>query len=76
MPAALGHGKVALCQILCWLFYITEEGNDTGFDVRSQDAHFTSEFPVGHEDLGEVLPASASLERRAELVLETTVDDA
>ena len=57
-------------------FYVAEEGNDAGFDVRGQDAHFTSQSLVGHEDLGELLPASASLDLRTELVLETTVDDA
>ena len=57
-------------------FYVAEEGNDAGFAVRSQDVHLTSQSLVGHEDLGELLPASASLETRTELVLETTVDDA
>ena len=40
-------------------FYVVEEGNDAGFDVRGQDAHFTSQSLVGHEDLGELLPGSA-----------------
>ena len=75
MPAALRHGNVALCQILCWFFYVAEEGSDTGFVVRGQDVHLTSQSLVGHEDLGELLPASASLDHRTELVLETTVDD-
>ena len=57
-------------------FYVAEEGNDDGFDVRGQDVHVTSQSLVGHEDLGELLPASASLDHRTELVLETTVDDA
>ena len=38
--------------------------------------HLTSQSLVGHEDLGELLPAFASLDHRTELVLETTVDDA
>ena len=57
-------------------FYVAEEGNDAGFAVRGQDVHLTSQSLVGHEDLGELLPASASLDPRTELVLETTVDDA
>ena len=57
-------------------FYVAEEGNDAGFDVRGQDVHLTSQSLVGHEDLGELLPASGSLDHRTELVLETTVDDA
>ena len=44
--------------------------------MRGQDVHFTSQSLVGHEDLGELLQASASLDYRTELVLETTVDDA
>ena len=76
MPAAPGHGKVALCQTLCWFIFIAEEGNDALFAVRGQDVHLTSQSLVGHEDLGELLPASASLDPRTELVLETTVDDA
>ena len=42
-------------------FYVAEEGNDAGFVVRGQVVHFTSQSLVGHEDLGELLPASASL---------------
>ena len=57
-------------------FYVAEEGNDGGFDVRGQDVHLTSQSLFGHEELGELLPASASLDHRTELVLETTVDDA
>ena len=57
-------------------FYVAEEGNDAGFDVRSQDVHLNSKSHVGHEDFGELLPASLSRDRRAEVVLETTVDDA
>ena len=57
-------------------FYVAEEGSDAGFDVRSQDVHLSSQSLVGHEDLGELLRASASLDHRTELVLETTVDDA
>ena len=57
-------------------FYVAEEGNDAGFAVRGQDVHFTSQSLVGHEDLGELLPASASMDPRTEHVLETTVDDA
>ena len=57
-------------------FHVAEEGNDAGFDVRGRDAHLNSQSHVGHEDLGEVLPASASLDHRTEVVLETTVDDA
>ena len=57
-------------------FYVAEEGNDAGFAVRGQDVHLTSQSLVGHEDLGELLPASASLDPRTEHVLETTVDDA
>ena len=57
-------------------FYVAEEGNDAGFNVRGQDVHLTSQSLVGHEDLGELLPATASLDHRTELVLETTVDDA
>ena len=57
-------------------FYVPEEGNDAGFAVRGQDVHLTSQSLVGHEDLGELLPASASLDPRTEFVLETTVDDA
>ena len=56
-------------------FYVAEEGNDAGFDVRGQDAHLTSQSLVGHENLGELLPASASPDHRTELVSETTVDD-
>ena len=69
MPATLGHGKVALCQILCWfVFYVAEEGKRRlVFDVRGQDVHLTSQSLVGHEDLGELLPASASLDHRTEL---------
>ena len=52
------------------------EGNDVGFDVRGQDVHLTSQSLVGNEDLGELLPTSASLDQHTELVLETTVDDA
>ena len=57
-------------------FYMAEEGHDTGFDVRSQDAHLTSQSHVGHEDLGELLSASLSLDHLTEVVLEITVDDA
>ena len=57
-------------------FYVAEEGNDAGFDVRGQDVHLTSQSLVGHEDLGELLPTSASLDHRTERELETTVDDA
>ena len=57
-------------------FYMTEEGNDAGFVVSGHDEHFKSQSLVGHEDLGELLPASASLDPRTEVVLETTVDDA
>ena len=57
-------------------FYVAEEGNDAGFDVRGQDLHLTLQSLVGHEDLGELLPASASLDHRTEFVLETTVGDA
>ena len=57
-------------------FYVAEEGNDAGFAVRGQDVHLTSQSLVGDEDLGELLPASASLDPRTEFVLETTVDDA
>ena len=57
-------------------FYVAEERNHAGFDVRGQDAHLTSQSLVGHEDLGELFPASASLDHRTELALETTVDDA
>ena len=76
MPAALGHGKVALCQIPCWFVYITEEGNDTGFVVSGHDVHLKFQSHVAHEDLGKLLPGSASLDPRTEVVLETTVDDA
>ena len=58
-------------------FYVSEEGNDAFFfDVRSQDAHLNSQSHVGHEDWGELLPTSVSLDHRTEVVLETTVDDA
>ena len=57
-------------------FYVAEEGIDAGFFVRCQDVYLTSQSLVGHEDLGELLPASASLDHRTEFVLETTVDDA
>ena len=57
-------------------FDAAEEGNDTGFDVRGQDVHLNSKVHDGSEDLGELLPASPSLDQRAEVVLETTVDDA
>ena len=80
MPTTLGPGKVASCQSPCWLFYITEEGNDTGFDV-SEVTMCTLKFlshvaHVAHEDSGKLLPDSASLDPRIEVVLETTVDDA
>ena len=55
---------------------MTEEGNDAGFVVRGHDVHLKSQSHVAHEGLGELLPASASLDHRTELVLETTVDDA
>ena len=57
-------------------FHVAEEGRDAGFDVRGQDVHLNSQSLVGHEDLGELLPASASLDHDTEVVLETTVDDA
>ena len=57
-------------------FHVAEEGNDASFDVRGQDVHLNSQSHVGNEDLGELLPASVSLDHRAEVVLETTVDDA
>ena len=40
-------------------FYVAEEGSDAGFDVRGADVRLTSQSPAGHEDLGELLPASA-----------------
>ena len=55
---------------------MAEEGNDACCAVRGQDVHLTSQSLVGHEDLGELLPASASLDPRTAVVLETTVDDA
>ena len=55
-------------------FYVAEEGNDACFDVRGQDVHLTSQSLLGHEEMGELLTASASLGHRTELVLETTVD--
>ena len=57
-------------------FHVAEEVNDAGFDVRGQDVHLNSQSHVCHEDLGELLPASVSLDHRTEVVLETTVDDA
>ena len=51
-------------------FYVAEEGNDAGFDVRGQDVHLNAQSHVGHEDLGELLPASASLDHRTEVVLD------
>ena len=57
-------------------FYVAEEGNDVGFVVNGHDVHLTSQSPVGHEDLGVLLPTSASLDHRTEIVLETIVDDA
>ena len=57
-------------------FDVAEEGNDAGFAVRGQDMHLTSQVNDGSEDLGELLPTSTSLDQRAEVVLETTVDDA
>ena len=57
-------------------FYMAEEGNDAGFVVSGHDVHLKSQSHVAHEDLGELLPASASLDPRTEAVLETTVDDA
>ena len=72
IPATLGHGKVAQCQILCWFVFTWRKRETTlVFDVR-----VNSQSHVGHEDLGELLPASASLDPRTEVVLETTVDDA
>ena len=44
--------------------------------MRGQDVHLHSQVTDGSEDLGELLPASTSLDQRAEVVLETTVDDA
>ena len=58
------------------LFFVSQEGNDAGFDVRSQDVHLNSQSHVGHENLGELLPTSVSLDHCTEFVLETTVDDA
>ena len=55
---------------------MTEEETDAGFDVRGQDVHLNSQVNDGSEDLGELLPASTSLDQRAEVVLETTVDAA
>ena len=43
-------------------FHVTEEGNGAGFVVSGQDVHLTSQSLVSHEDLGELLPASASLD--------------
>ena len=43
---------------------------------RGQYVHLNSQSHVGRDDLGELLPASASLDHRTEVVLETTVDDA
>ena len=57
-------------------FYVAEKGSDAGFDVRGQDVHLSSQSLVGHEDLSELLPASASLDLRTEVMLETTVGDA
>ena len=43
----------------------------------SWEGSVTAEWThLGTADLGELLPASASLDHRTELVLETTVDDA
>ena len=57
-------------------FDVAEEGNDAGLDVRGQDEHLNSQVNDGSEDLGELLPATTSLDQPAEVVLETTVDDA
>ena len=76
MPATFGHRKVAPCQFRVGSFYMAEEGNDVCFVVNGHDVHFKSQSLVGHEDLGELLPTSASLDHRTQLVLETTVDDA
>ena len=51
-------------------FDVAEEGNDTGFCASNSQVH------DGSEDLGELLLASPSLDQHAEVVLETTVDDA
>ena len=57
-------------------FFMAVEGNDAGLVVSGHDVHLKSHSQVAHEDLGELLPASASLDPRTEVVLETTVDDA
>ena len=38
--------------------------------------HLNSQSHVSNEELGELLPTSASLDHRAEVALETTVHDA
>ena len=52
-------------------FDVAAEGNDAGFAVRGQDVHLRSQV-----NDGELLPTSISLDQRAEVVQETTVDDA
>ena len=78
MPVTFRHGKVAPWQFRVGSLYMAEEGNDSGFVfvVNGHDAHFNCQSQFGHEDTGELLLASASLDPRTAVVLETTVDDA
>ena len=57
-------------------FDVAAEGNDIGFAVRGHYAHLHSQVNDGGEDLGELLPTSILLDQRADVVLETTVEDA
>ena len=57
-------------------FDVAAEGDDVGFAVCGQDVQPHSQVDAGGEDLGELLPTSALVDLRAEIVVETTVEDA
>ena len=57
-------------------FDVAAEGDDVGFAVCGQDVQPHSQVDDGGEDLGELMPTSALVDLRAEIVLETTVEDA
>ena len=55
-------------------FDVAAEGDDVGFAVCAQDVQPHSQVDDGCEDLGELMPTSALVDLRAEIVLETTVE--
>ena len=57
-------------------FDVAAEGDDVGFVVCAQDVQPHSQVDDGGGDLGELMPTSALVDLRAEIVLETTVGDA